>query len=518
VNIQIERQENHTARVSVELDAARFQSAKEQAARKLSNRLNLPGFRKGKAPYRIVVNYVGEGAIVEEAIELLGEAIYKEVLPQTGVDPYGPGALEDVKADTAAPTFIYSIPLQPEIDLGAYRDVRAELTVPEVDDAAVDRSLRLLLEREAVIEDSTRAAALGNRVTLDVHSFFVEEVEDDEDDQDDDDDHDHDHDHDHDDEHGHGHDHDNDDDDEDDDHDHIDPTHGEHFIHEHDFVTLLNDDYEPMDGFNAQIAGMNVGDAKTFELTFAQDDEEDELKGRTVKFEVTVKKIENFTLPALTDDFAARVTADEEKPLTLLELRMRTRKNLQEANERRAKAEFSSNVLEKIVQGAAIRYPEDIVADEIDRSMQRFDQQLRQQNRLTLQDYMKVASIDINQLYQQFRPSAVRTVERALVLRELLRQEHITVDEARIDAAIEEMVTQYDDAQRDSLRSLFQSPQMRDSVIDDLLTTAVMERITAIARGEAPELPAEATTGEKEIVETTAASEETTITTQEQGD
>jgi len=517
VNIQVERQENHTARVSVEIDATRFQSAKEQAARQLSNRLNLPGFRKGKAPYRIVVNFVGEDAIVEEAVGLIGEQLYIEMLPQTGIDPYGAGALEDVETDSATPTFIYSVPMQPEVDLGAYRGTRAEYTVPDVDDALVDRSLRMQLEQNAVVEDSTRPAELGNRVTLDIHSFFVipdteklmddAGVEDDDEHEDGDEAFEYEHDY-----------------DESDMYDYIDPTHGEHFIHQHDFATLLNNDYEPIVGFNATIVNMNIGDAKTFELSFPDDEEDAELKGRTVKFEVTVKKIENFTAPVLNDDFAARVTAELEKPLTLLELRMETRKDLQEATESRYKSEFGADVLEQIVLGATIKYPEDVVADEINRAMQRFDQQLRQQNRVTLQDYMKIAKIDINQLYQQFRVHAVRTVERALVMRELLKVEQISVDDASMNTAIEVIVAAFDEAQRDSFRSLFEAPQMRESVVDDLLTDAVMERLITIARGEAPELPAlpvavienEPTL---EIVEpVTASSETTTSNTPGQGE
>ncbi|MFN8529868.1 MAG: trigger factor [Anaerolineae bacterium] len=465
MNIQVERQENHTARMTVELDVERFAAAKQQAARKLSNRLNIPGFRKGKAPYRIVLNYVGEGAINEEAVDLLGEQIYKEALPQTQVEPYGPGALEDVKFD-GTPTFVYTLPLQPEVDLGTYRELRADYVVPPVEDEAVDRNMRVQQEQNAVIEDSTQPAALGNRITMDIHSFFLETHEE-ESDAEEGEEHEHD-------EHEHHH------------------EHGEHFINEQDFVTLLNEDYEPVAGFNAEIAGMNVGDKKEFELVFPEDAKDEELRGRKVKFEVTIKKIESFTMPELTDDFAARVTASEEKPLTLLELRVRTRQNLIETGERRYKSQYANEALDKIVQGATIKYPEEVVQDEVERSLQRFDQQLRQQSRMTLQDYLKIARTDVNALYQQFRPSAVKTVERALVLRELLRAEGVQVSDERVTEEIDKIIGTYDEATRDQIRNLFNSPDMRESVLDDLLTNAVMDRVVAIAKGEAPELPAPA--------------------------
>ncbi len=464
LKLQVERQENHTARLSVELDAERFESAMQKAARKLSNRLNIPGFRKGKAPYRVVVKYVGEEAIKEEAVDLLAEDVYKEALPEAGVEPYGSVAFDEVKYEPA-PTFVYTIPLQPEVDLGAYREVRIPYVVPELDDSTVDRTMRQYQEQQAVIEDSTNPVALGNRVTMDIHSFFVE-----------------DHEHEDEDEHeegeeGEAHEHE---------HDH---EHGEHFIHENDFQTVLNEDYDIPPGFNAELVGMNVGDNKVFELAFPETEKDEELRGRKVKFEVTVKKVEHFTMPPMTDELAARITASEEKPLTLLELRMRTRQNLTEATERRYKSQYANDALQQIIQGATVKYPEDVVRDEIEQALQRFDQQLQQQNQMTLRDYVKLARIDGNMLYQQFRPSAVRRVEQTLVLRELLLTEQVDVTEERLNEEIEKLVMTYDESMRDQFRQLFLSPEMRTSLLDDLLTNAVMDRVVVIAKGEAPELP-----------------------------
>lgn len=458
LKLQVERQENHTARLSVELDAERFDSAMQKAARKLSNRLNIPGFRKGKAPYRVVVKYVGEEAIKEEAVDLLAEDVYKEALPDAGLEPYGSVAFDEVKYDPA-PTFVYVVPLQPEVDLGAYREVRIPYAVPEVEDDTVDRTMRQYQEQQAVIEDSTNPVALGNRVTMDIHSFFVEEHKHEEGEE------------------GEAHEHE---------HDH---EHGEHFIHENDFQTVLNEDYDIPPGFNAALVGMNVGDSKEFELAFPETEKDEELRGRKVKFEVTVKKVEHFTMPPMTDELAARITEKEEKPLTLLELRMRTRQNLTEANERRYKSQYANDALQQMIQGAAVKYPEDVVRDEIEQALQRFDQQLQQQNQMTLRDYVKLARIDGNMLYQQFRPSAVRRVEQTLVLRELLLAEQVDVTEERLNEEIEKLVMTYDESMRDQFRQLFAGPEMRTSLLDDLLTNAVMDRVVVIAKGEAPELP-----------------------------
>jgi trigger factor len=141
LNIQTERLENHTARMTVAVDTDRLEKAKQKAAQQLSRRVNIPGFRKGKAPYRILLNYLGEAAILEDAIEVLGNDIYKEALTESGLEPYGPGEIEGVELENG-PVLKFIVPLQPEVSLGTYRDVRVEYTAPEVKDEEAARCCR----------------------------------------------------------------------------------------------------------------------------------------------------------------------------------------------------------------------------------------------------------------------------------------------------------------------------------------------------------------------------------------
>ena len=180
MNIQTERLEDQTARVTVEIDAERLDAAKHKAAQQISRKVNIPGFRKGKVPYRVLLNYVGEGAILEDAVELLSQEVYREVLPETGLEPYGPGVLTEVKSEEATPTFIYVVPLQPTVDLSDYRSVRIPYDLPETTDEAVNRAMKNLQEQNAVVEESHQAVVLGNRVTLDLHSFILDDHEEEE--------------------------------------------------------------------------------------------------------------------------------------------------------------------------------------------------------------------------------------------------------------------------------------------------------------------------------------------------
>ncbi len=458
MNIQTERLENHTARFTVELDIEQLERAKQTAARKLAQRVSIPGFRKGKAPYRVLVNYLGEAAILEDAIEILGKEVYKEALDQSGLEPYGPGEIEDFKADPQ-PVFTFVVPLQPEVHLGDYRSVRLDFSVPAVKDEEVNQYMQMLQQQHALVEESRQPVAMGNQVTIDLHAELVDETA----------------------EAGevttdpHAH----------------DPHRSDEnvILHQHDTVIMLregDDMDEPAPGFQQALLGANVGEERVFDLTYPDtDDYDEEIRGKRARFYVTVKKIETVTLPTLNDDFAARVTQDEEKPLTLLELRMRVRENLQKAAEQRAKTDYARRVLDMMVEGAKIAFPEALVEDELDRHLRRFDSDLRQRG-LTLNDFLRISGKSLDDVRADFRDTVVNNLKRGLVLREVLRAEAIQVSDEAVSEEVDRILAQFGES-AEGLRSLFDTPQMRGSIENDLLEQRVLDRIVMIARGELPE-------------------------------
>lgn len=114
--MQIEHLENHTARLTVDVPEERFAAAMQRAAKRLAAKVNIPGFRKGKAPFAVVVNYVGQQAVMDEALEDLGNEIYRESLQAANLQPYTTGSLEDVKTEPSL-QLIFSVPKAPEVDL-----------------------------------------------------------------------------------------------------------------------------------------------------------------------------------------------------------------------------------------------------------------------------------------------------------------------------------------------------------------------------------------------------------------
>lgn len=483
MNIQTEHLEDHTARFTVEVEAERFEQVKQRAARELARRVRIPGFRKGKVPYRILVQNGLEGQIIMDAVESLSQEIYRETMENSDIEPYGPGAFEDYTLEPAI-TFVYTVPLQPTVELGDYRSIRRDYEEPEVTDEMVDKAMKRLQEQEALVEESSKPVAVGNRVTVDIHSEFADDAPESAAEETDDDA-----------------------DADDDTATHV-PAKGDGFIHEHDAVLNLDPENEPiLPGFIENLVDANVGDDVIFTLTVPDDNEEfKDIAGREVEFNITVNKIEMVTLPSLNDDLAARITEDEEEPLTLLDLRVRMRENIKEQMERNAKDEFASEVVADIVKDSKIAFPEAMVEEQVDAMIDDLDGRLRQQG-MTIDNYIQVTGQTKEDLAEQYREPAIDSLKRALVLRELVVAENIVVTDEAISARIDEMLAQFGE-QSEQIRPMFDTPRMRSNMQNDLLQQAVLDRIVSIAKGEDPPRESPAVTVDASTEEKPSESED----------
>jgi len=467
LNVQTEHLENQTARFTVEIDPVRLNKAKKAAAKKLAKRVNIPGFRKGKAPYRILVQNGLEPQILNDAIDNLSQEIYRETLEQSELDPYGPGSFEDFELEP--PTFIYTVPLQPAIELNDYKEVRVEFVLPEVSDDDVDDAMRRLQEQEALVEESETPVAIGNRVTADIHSEFVDdppEVGDADTDEADDAE--------------------TDADTDDGDEPNI-PMAGDGFIHEHDAVFRLDPENEPvLPGFNEALVGAEADSDVEFELTVPEDSEDyEEIQGRKIKFNIHVKKVENVTLPEMNDDFAARITENEEDgPLTLLELRVKMRESIEQQMSDQADQNYANEVLTEMVEQAEVSYPPAMLDDQIDSMIEDLDQRLRQQG-MNLENYMQITGTNRDALREQYQESAATVLARSLVLSEIVKVNEMQIREFQVQSRIDAMVAQFG-AQAAQLRSMFDTPQMRSAMVNDIMQDMAFEFIRRIGKGEDP--------------------------------
>lgn len=492
MNIQSERLDNHTARFTVEVEPKQWEQAKKDAAREISKQIRVKGFRKGKAPYKMIVRHVGEKVITEEAVETLGNEVYREVIQTTDYKPYAAGSLEAFQLDPQ-PTYTFTVPLVPEIDLGDYRDVREDYEAPEVSDEEVDVAMRQLQQQQAVVEESANPVQSGDRVNIDIHSEFADgeeapEAIDDEEEPDGEEAS-----------------------DEVDDAEPV-PYKGDSFIHQHDATVNLDPENEPaLPGFIEALVGANVEETVEFELTIPEDDEDysETVHGRKVHFEVTVNKIENVTLPELNDELAARITEKEDEPLTLLELRLRTREQLQEQAERQALNQYFDKVVDKIAEGTTLSYPEIMVDERVHDMIHEFEQKLKEQG-IDLETYQRVMRVTHEDLHEQYEGDAVKSLERTLILGEILAQEKIQVTAVDVATEIDKTLSQFGD-QADVFRQFFDTEQQRSMIANNILYERLMERLAKIGKGESLDEPEEDESGEEPEATTQADEPEATV-------
>ena len=378
MNIEKTIEENHEAKLVVEIEAEKMDQYKKRAARKISERGKIAGFRPGKAPYHMVVQNYGEQAIIEQAIDFLVDAEYSNILKEAEVEPGASGSLESIDS-LEPPKLTFRIPLAPEVDLGDYHAIRMPYEWSDPEQSEIDKALDELRQMYATTENVEREVEEGDYVLVDVKSETTE----------------------------------------------LNRTGFAAFVRKEE-----RDTEWPYNGFAKELVGLKPNDSKTVKHTFPEDWEVEELKGKEVEIEVTVKTVRAVTLPELDDELAKTVGAGE----TLNDLMDAVKKDV----EARSKAEYDDkyfvDLIEKIKEGATLKYHQHSLDHEGEHVLEDLGQRLAQQG-MDLDTYFKMRNTTREQFIEdEVNPVAKKRFERSLILDEIVRNEKLEVDNASLDA------------------------------------------------------------------------------------
>ncbi len=430
MKITTERHDDWTLTLTVEVEDERVQPALRTAARQISKRYPIPGFRPGKAPYEVILRQVGEGALYESALETLGQKVYEEALDQEKIQAFAPGSLDDAQLKPLVLKF--TIPLKPEVELGDYRGLRLDYTPPGVSDEALTEALEHLREHQAILEPVDRPAALEDVAVLDV-SGFVNTGE--------------------------------------------NPS--DFLLADKDVALMLDEKADwPMPGFVPQVTGIKAGDQRKFDLTFPEDYANESLRGQAAHFEVVCKEVKSRTLPEWSDELAKEIGEYE----SLDDLRAKVRAELVQQAERETGRDYHRQVVDKLVEQATVKYPPRLLESERDDMLEDLDRRLREQ-RLTLEDYLKIENKTKEQLREEYTPQAQMRLKRALVLGKVVELEGLEVNDAEVEAEITKMSAPWGE-RAGEMRKALSGANTRRSLTNDLLTNKALERLAALARGE----------------------------------
>jgi trigger factor len=438
--LKIDKQDlaDRQVQLTVEVPDEQLNAAMQTAARRLSNRAKIAGFRPGKAPYKLIVQRYGEEAIFEEALDTLGQEVYRRALDESTLEPFAPGALNEIVSRQPL-TLRYTVPLAPEVDLGAYADIRITPEAPAVTDVAVDLTVEELRQRRAIIEAVQRPAADTDVIVLDVTGRLEQPLE-----------------------------------------------NGDTALVDEKGVSVLVEERTnwPTPGIATHLRGMSAGDEKDVEHIFPDDYSTEVLRGRRAMFHLHAIEVRSRTLPEMTDELAREMGDFSD----VMDLKLKLRKELMQQATREAESGYAQQAVDALVAGASFEYPPIMVHDEVDQLVRDLDRRLQAQ-RLALADYLKIEKKTEEGLRQELEPRAVERVKRALALGKLAEVEDLEVDETEVDGELDRLTVALH-ASKDALRKAVDNPSGRRTLALDLLTGKAVRRLVSIARGES-ETPTE---------------------------
>ena len=434
--------EDHQAKLKVEFDTDLLNNAKQRAARKISQQTKIPGFRPGKAPYNIVIRTAGEAAILEEAMEILIDDQYPKIIEESKLKPYGPGQLENI-VSFDPPIFEFKVPLEAEVTLLDYQAIRIPYELPFVEDNDVDRVLKDLQERQAVLSPVERPAQIGDQVFIRLSGNRLE------------------------------------------------PEEGESSVLVTDRpmpITITSGDEIsptewPFPGFSLSLINLTAGDQKSLIHTFPEDADFTSLRGKSAEFSIIVENVKSRTLPEINNEFAQTIGEYE----TVDALRNDIRASLETERREDYDEGYNDKIMEELFKLATWKYPPQMLDHEIELFKDQLGNRIAQQN-IDMETYLKIRQLDEAGLKEEITPLAEQRMKRTLVLLEIARQHDIKVNEKELET--ESMRTM------DRLSHMLPPDKVRKTMTDqfvqnmignigaDLLIKHTWDYLHSIAKGE----------------------------------
>ena len=389
MSVQVENLEKNMAKLTIEVSAENFEKAVQAAYNKQKKNITIPGFRKGKAPRKMIEKMYGAGIFYDDAVNATINNEYPGAANESGLDIVSSPEIEVVQIEAGKP-FIFTalVAVKPEVTLGEYKGVEVEIAKAEVTAEEIEGELRREQENNArTIEVTDRAVADGDLITLDFDGS-VDGVA-------------------------------------------FDGGKGEDYA-----LTIGSNAFIP--GFEDQLIGVALNTETEVKVTFPEDYHEESLAGKEAVFKCLVKKITVKELPALDDEFAKDVSEFD----TMDEYRASVEKNLKERKEEQVNREKEDKAVEAAAANAEMDIPEAMIETEVEAKIREFAARLRQQG-IEIDQYYQFTGLDAEQMKENIRPQVIKTIQSRLVLEKVAEVENIQASEEAFNEEIDRMAKAY---------------------------------------------------------------------------
>ncbi len=409
--------------LNVEIEPERLAQPLRQAARRLSTRRPISGFRPGKAPYSIVERVYGKELVYDEMLNELGNELYQEALKEAQIEPYDRAGFEIAQLEPL--TLKISVPTQPEVKLGDYHTIRVEPAEVLLTDEEVEEVLSNMQQDHALWVPVERGVQLGDQVVIDA----------------------------------------------------VGTSDDGRDLEQEDLTLEVTESLMPSE-FRENLLGIKAGDKKEFDIEYPEDFRDTDLAGRRVHFNVSVKAVKGKELPSLDDELAQSVGEYE----TLDALRADVHAKLLERKEQEAKDAAVDAALDALAEQANLEYPAIAVEHELDAMMQSVSNRLSQKG-FTLEGYLYTTGKSLEQYREELRPQAETRLKRSLVLVQFAQAEGIQVGKADVEREVDHVSAQFGE-QADAVKTALSEGEAFRSITNDLFSRKVLDHLLAIATGQ----------------------------------
>jgi len=430
LNVTTDPIENCEVLVTVEVDEKQTDKLLKAAAGRISRQVRIPGFRPGKAPYRLIVQRFGEEVVRNEALEDLSKSVFEQALKQIDVEPFAPASLEDVDWDPLV--MKVRVPVAPVVELGDYRGLRIEVEPVEATEAEIEEALGNLKDEYATWNPVERPAKLGDQITLAVKEQAGDQVL------------------------------------------------AENENVEYELAEVEEEGAGP--DLTTPLIGLSAGEDKEFSVTYPETADDPRYAGQDVTISVRMHGVKEKETYPLDDDFAQMVGDFD----TLEELKEKITEDVRQRKQREADRELGEDAFEQLIENAErIEWPQVIEDEELDQALEEQDRRL-QQNGLSLETYLSMQKTTREELREEHRPGVQKRLQRSLVLSKLVELEDISVEGHEVSNQLDRMSILAGEQGAD-LRESLTTPDGLRHIAGDILTAKTRDRLVQIVKGEAEE-------------------------------
>ena len=391
MSLQVEKLENNTAKLTIEVPAEEVEKAIESAYQKSKSKFSIPGFRKGKVPRKMIEKMYGVGVFYEDAVNSMIPGAYADAATESELEIVAQPEIDIVQIEAGKPfIFTAEVVLKPEVELGKYKGIEVEAKDTTVTDEEVDAELAKVQEQNSrLVAADDKEVENGDQVTID----FVGEKD------------------------GVA----------------FEGGSGENYPLELGSGTFIP-------GFEEQLVGVKTGDQKDVVVTFPEDYQAKDLAGQEATFKVTVHDIKYKELPEANDELVQKLKMDGVE--TLEQFKEKKADDLKAQKEKSAEDAFVNALIEKVCENATVEIPEVMIESQIDREYKNFENRMMQSG-FTAKQYLEAVGQTEAQLRETMRPSAEQNVKASLVLDAIVKAENIVIDDEAVENEFKQMSETY---------------------------------------------------------------------------